>query len=226
MIASIHQPNFLPWLGFFNKILRSDVYIVFDDVQFPRGKDYAFRNKIKQPSGETWITLPVSNKSNLVPWHDAIISDTDWKIKHIQQIDNAYHKTPYYTDIMPLITSCYDFQTSSVLEFNLNFISTVLTYFDWHGTVIRSSTLELNTSGLDKIIDILQYVTATEYITGEGAGSARYINADVFENINIKLTYQNFKHPIYTQQHGNFIENMSIIDLLFNEGHNSKEFIL
>ena len=81
MIVSIHQPNYLPWIGFFDKINRSDVFVIFDDVQFPRGKKhFGHRNKIKTNVGDKWLTVPIKNKSDLVPFNKTIINyETDWR---------------------------------------------------------------------------------------------------------------------------------------------------
>lgn len=226
MIASIHQPNFLPWVGFFNKILRSDVYVVFDDVQFPRGKDFAYRNKIKINNGTKWLSVPISNKSQLVPWNKAQISKTNWKTDHINSIHEAYRQSTHFETVFDELTKIYDNEYEYIIDLNLDFIKLILSKFNWNGQIIKSSDLNINSTGLTKITDILQHLNITEYITGEGAGSKRYIEDHVFQELNIKLTYQNFNERVYTQLYGDFTSNLSIIDLLFNEGFDSKEIII
>lgn len=227
MKVSIHQPNYIPWLGFFNKIIQSDIYIVFDDVQFPRGKDFAYRNKIKTPQGGKWLSLPVSNKSQLVEWRHALLStDVDWRADHLNQITAAYRNAPYYSEVFDMLEKIYDKDYNSVEELNLTIIETILDIYNWHGTIIKSSELNVNERGLEKIIGLLNEVKATTYITGVGAGSQRYIDESIFKYNNIGLQYQQFNHPEYNQQHGAFEPYMSIIDLLFNEGFNSKRFVL
>ena len=100
MIVSIHQPNYLPWLGYFDKIKQSDIFVVFDDVQFPRGKKhFGHRNQIKTNTGTKWLTVPIKNKSDMVSFNDTIINyDTDWHNKHCKQISNHYSKSPYFMD--------------------------------------------------------------------------------------------------------------------------------
>jgi hypothetical protein len=227
MKVSIHQPNYIPWLGFFNKIIQSDIYIVFDDVQFPRGKDFAYRNKIKTPQGGKWLSLPVSNKSQLVEWRHALLStDVDWRTDHLNQITAAYRNAPYYSEVFDMLEKIYDRDYNSVEELNLTIIEAILDIYNWHGTIIKSSELNVNERGLEKIIGLLNEVKATTYITGVGAGSQRYIDESIFKDNNIVLQYQQFNHPEYNQQHGAFEPYMSIIDLLFNEGFNSKQFVL
>ena len=92
MKVCIHQPNYLPWLGFFNKVAQSDTYVVFDDVQYPRGKDWANRNQIKTNNGKLWLTIPVIGKSELRQWKDIEIANSGWNRKHIANINNFYRK--------------------------------------------------------------------------------------------------------------------------------------
>ena len=97
MIASIHQPNYLPWVGYFNKIVRSDVFVIFDDVQFPIGKKGFFgnRNQIKTNSGQLWLTVPVLRKGyrDLRTSEIKINNSTDWQKKHLRSISLNYKKT-------------------------------------------------------------------------------------------------------------------------------------
>ena len=92
--------------------------------------------------------------------------------------------------------------------------------------VITSSNIKTELKGLDKILYILKYLKATKYVSGDGEGSKRYIDEQLFKDNNIELIWQNYKHPTYKQLHGEFIPYMSVLDLIFNEGPNSKDIIL
>ncbi len=100
MIVSIHQPNYLPWLGFFDKIKRSDLFVIFDDVQFPRGKKhFGHRNQIKTPNGTKWLSVPIKNKSDMVSFNDTIINyDIDWHHEHLRLMELNYKDSPYFND--------------------------------------------------------------------------------------------------------------------------------
>ena len=89
MIVSIHQPNYLPWLGFFDKIKRSDLFVIFDDVQFPRGKKhFGHRNQIKTPNGAKWLSVPIKNKSDMVMFNETLINyETTWQRDHCNLIN-------------------------------------------------------------------------------------------------------------------------------------------
>lgn len=219
MIVAIHQPNYLPWIGFFNKILKSDLYVVFDDVQFPRGKDFAYRNKIKTNSGAIWLSVPIKNKSQLITWNEVLIDNTsNWRHKHLRSIELSYKNSKYFKNYFDSINKIISDSYEKIMMLNIELIKYFLDALEWRGKIIYSSELDVQKSGSEKILGILQKLNATEYISGEGAGSTRYISEAEFAKKGIKLVWQNFNHPIYSQLHGEFIPEMSIIDLLFNCG--------
>ena len=226
MIVSIHQPNYIPWLGFFHKLLLSDTYVVFDDVQFPRGKDYANRNQIKTNNGKMWLTASVLGKKDLKPWNQIEINNNGWKEKHLTNIESFYKKTPYFKSYFLFLKRIYETDHKLLLDLNLDLIIFFLGCLDKIPNIILSSDIKTELTGLDKILYILKDQKATKYISGDGEGSRRYIDEQLFKDNNIELIWQNYKHPTYKQLYGEFIPYLSILDLLFNEGPNSKDIIL
>ena len=226
MIVSIHQPNYIPWLGFFHKLLLSDTYVVFDDVQFPRGKDYANRNQIKTNNGKMWLTASVLGKKDLKPWNQIEINNNGWKEKHLTNIESFYKKTPYFKSYFLFLKRIYETDHKLLLDLNLDLIIFFLGCLDKIPNIILSSDIKTELTGLDKILYILKDQKATKYISGDGEGSRLYIDEQLFKDNNIELIWQNYKHPTYKQLYGEFIPYLSILDLLFNEGPNSKNIIL
>ena len=226
MIVSIHQPNYIPWIGFFHKILLSDTYVVFDDIQFPRGKDYANRNQIKTNNGKMWLTASVLGKKDLKPWNQIEINNNGWKEKHLNNIESFYKKTPYFKSYFLFLKRIYETDHKLLLNLNLDLIIFFLGCLDKTPNIVLSSNIKTELTGLDKILYILKNQNATKYISGDGEGSKRYIDEQLFKNNNIELIWQNYKHPTYKQLYGEFIPYLSILDLLFNEGPNSKNIIL
>jgi hypothetical protein len=227
MIVSIHQPNYLPWLGFFDKIAKSDLFVVFDDVQFPRGKNhFGHRNLIKTNADSKWLTVPLINKNEFKNFNQLEINYNGWNHEHLRLMEVFYKNTPffnvYYEDIRSILSESYN----SLSDMNIVLIKYFMKCLDIDTTIVLSSEIcPTNIFGSNKIFHILNEVTATKYITGSGLGSLRYINEDEFKNRNIELIWQHYNHPVYTQQFGEFKPYMSIIDLLFNEGVNSKNII-
>ena len=226
MIVSIHQPNYLPWLGYFDKIKRSDYFVVFDNVQFPRGKNhFGHRNHIKTNTGSKWLTVSVKDKSSLKPFNIIEVNDT-WQEEHIRLIEAFYRKAPHFNEYYPSIKELILADYKSLSDLNLALIKYFLEVLEIETKVLLSSEIcpeEL--VGLERILYIIDELQATEYISGTGPGSMRYIDEEAFFNRGVKLTWQHYKHPEYSQQYGEFIPYMSIIDLLFNEGPNSSNII-
>ena len=228
-LVSIHQPNYLPWLGYFNKIVRSDVFVIFDDVQFPIGKKGFFgnRNQIKTNSGQLWLTVPVLDRSKCKNFNEIKINYNGWNEKHIKNIENFYRKSPYfdlyYEDIKNLLLQEYD----NFSELSTKLITYFMNVLDINTKIMHSSEIckDVDLTGMDKIFYILEQLKADTYISSDGPGSRRYIKEEDFDNKNIKLVWQNFEHPTYKQMYGEFISHLSIIDLLFNCGDKSKEII-
>ena len=229
MIVSIHQPNYLPWLGYFNKIARSNVFVIFDDVQFPIGKKGFFgnRNQIKTNSSQLWLTVPVLDRSKCKNFNEIKINYNGWNEKHIRNIENFYRKSEYfdvyYKDIENLLLQEYD----NFSELSTKLITYFMNIMDIDTKLVYSSEIckDVDLTGMDKIFYILEQLKADTYISSDGPGSRRYIKEEDFNDKNIKLIWQNFEHPTYKQMYGDFISHLSIIDLLFNCGDKSKGII-
>jgi len=227
MIVSIHQPNYLPWLGFFNKMARSDVFVIFDDVQLVRGKSYVTRNKVKTANGAQWLTVPAKGKGELAPIMDTLIAqDGRWQKKHWKTIQLSYKKAPYFDKYEAQFSQIYGASWEKVSDLNVSLIKVIKDMMGIKATLILSSEMNIEASGTEKIMSIVRELKADQYITGEGEGSKRYIIEDEFNKNNIGLIYQHFKYPVYHQLWGDFVPNLSAIDLLMNEGERSLDILL
>lgn len=227
MTVSIHQPNFLPWLGFFDKIKRSDAFVIFDNVQYPRGKGhFGNRNKIKIDNNSKWLTVPVEGKSEMKNFNQISYKKSNWKEEHLRLIHQFYNKSTYYKMYIEDFKDEYYKEFDNISDFNTNLIKYFLYELDIDTKVYFSSELiKEDVNGANRIMSILKKLKATKYITGSGSGSVRYINEDDFKKANIELEWQNYTHPVYEQKYGDFLPYMNILDLLFNVGPYSDEVI-
>lgn len=227
MTVSIHQPNYMPWLGYFDKMAKSDVFVVFDDVQFPRGKNhFGHRNQIRTNAGSKWLTVPLVGKSDFKKFNEIQVNYNGWNQEHIRLLECFYNKTPffqhYYNDIKSLLEAYYD----NLTELNMALIRYFAKCLQIDTKIVFSSQIEVpHTGGSEKIFNILSSLKASRYISGTGPGSMRYIDARAFVDRGIELIWQHYNHPTYRQQHSSFMPFMSVVDLLFNEGPNSKNLI-
>ena len=227
-ILVAHQPEFLPWLSYISKATMGDVYFIVDTVQFKK-ETFQNRNKIriKNEQGWQWLTIPlVSAKKQVMDWPEIKIDSNDnWKKKHLNSIRLSYGKTPYFNEIYSELEKIYyDFEGEFLVEFVVSITKYAFNKFNINIPVYRTSELKklgynLDGEKSDLAINMCKVVQAKSFIFGQYG--RRYIEKEKFLNNNIEFAFQKFNHPVYSQMHGEFISQMSFIDLLFNHGEES-----
>lgn len=223
-VVGIMQPTYLPWLGYFELIARSDVFVFLDDVQFVK-KSWHQRNRIKGPNGPLWLTVPVLHKGkrfqNINEVHNS--NDTKWSRKHLSSIEACYLKSPYFEEYIFYFRTLYNKMWKKLADLNIAFIEMLMDKIGIDTPVLLSSSMDISCEGNEKILKICKLLNAGELY--DAAGAVKVIDDALFENVGIGVTYQEYQHPEYKQLHGNFIPYMSVIDLLFNEGPRSLDII-
>ena len=221
--ASIHQPQYFPWTSYFEKILKSDIFVFLDSVQFQKN-GLQNRNKIKTPQGSMWLTLPVNLAFGQLI-NEVQINSKKSKIKHLKSIQANYKKTPYFDEIYGLIDSVLSNDDEYVSSISSELIIKILQYLDYDGVITYSSLLKIQSKGSQLVLDICKEINAKQYLSG--IGGLKYLVKEDFNNAGIDIYFQKFNLPTYSQYFQNigFISNLSIIDLLFNEGKNSIDII-
>jgi hypothetical protein len=221
LAISIHQPNYLPWAKLIHKIASSNIYVVFDDVQLPRGKSFVLRTRIKTQSGEKWLTIPVKNKSSKLSINKILVNDEiNWREKHWNSIKNNYQKAPYFHELKTEFEKIIFHEERNLSKFNIHIIMKILGFLKIKTRIEKSSNLKIKSNGTEKIVTILNKLNADIFLSGTGTGSKRYIvgQEKQFENEKIKIKYHKFKLQKYEQILGPFIPNLSVCDMLFNIG--------
>ena len=140
----IHQPDFVPYLGFFHRFLAADLYVVLDHVQFVNGtsRSWTHRDKIKTPQGEKWLTLSIKKAGRDTPINQIALSDTvDWVVTNLNQLEQNYRKAPYYDEVMPEVRALYEKPGRMLGEFNLRSIEMLMDMLDVRVPFVLSSTL-------------------------------------------------------------------------------------
>lgn len=214
MIITTHQPIFLPWPGFFFKAIKSDCMVLLDDVQFPRGRGWMTRNRIKNDQGELWLTVPVHKKGRglQIIRRVEIFNEIDWRKKHLRSIQQNYAHAPYLEDYFQPLTEIYHQSHTRLIEFNLELIR-----FFWETLQIPArlqlqSELNITGKGTDLIINICQKTGADAYLTFPVV--EKYLDLPKMQKAGLKLVLSNFHPPVYPQLWGDFIYNLSTLDLL------------
>jgi len=219
---SIHQPGFMPWLGFFKKIMYSDIFVFLDNVQYVK-KQWHNRNKIRTENGSKWISIPVHARFGMNINEVKIDYSKNWNDEHLELIKRCYGKSKFFETYFSKIETILSKKTSLLLDLNLDLIKLMMDTFEIKTKTVKSSELDVLTSGSTRILDICKKLDADVYLSG--ITGKTYVKEEDFEKSNIKIEYQNFKHPTYPQVYQPFIPNMAAIDLLFNEGNGASKVL-
>ena len=224
MIVAIHQPQFLPWLGYFHKMMTVDAFCLLDDVQFKKN-EWQNRNRIKTAQGWQWLTLPVKyrfpEKINDVSINDAV----NWQRKHLESLKHNYRKAPFYNDYIGILENAYQTVWENISDLNCHLIEKLRQALGIQNRPIaRSSQLGgLSEDPTQRLVDICRAMGGDTYLSG--ADGPKYMDMEKFKTNGIKVIVQDFQHPIYPQCFDGFQSHMAIIDLLFNCGPRSAEII-
>lgn len=227
-IAAIHQPNFFPWLGYFDKIVRSDIFIFLDDVQFSKkGGTWSNRMKLKVAQESKWMTAAVdrSYQGTRLVSEMRFQEDTRWKDKLLRTMEQSYSKAPFFEDglgfFSPLIfnnESCLATYNSSAILAIAKRLGISREKFEWSSRLIHEGQSNQLLASLTRAVDCDTYMC--------GGGAEGYQDEDFFENAGIQLLHQEFRHPEYPQVGGAFQAGLSVIDAFMNIGENGVRQIL
>jgi hypothetical protein len=225
MIVTIHQPEHLPWLGFFDKMRQADVFVLLDTVQFSKG-DFQNRNRIKAQNGATWLTIPIlkKGKSKQRIIGVEISNDRDWANRCWTLIDESYKDAPHFAEHRSFFEDLYAREWSKLVDLNTVIIRYLIDALALRCQVIAASELEIHEQGgTDLLVGICGALDADVYLSGSQGRT--YLDESCFAKHGIEVRYQEFRHPVYPQLWGDFLSQMSTIDLLFNCGASSLEVI-
>ena len=222
----IHQPDFVPYLGFFQRFLSADEFIVLDHVQFVNSaRGWTHRDKIKSATGERWLTLSVKRAPRDTPINEIELSTSvDWVTDNLNLLKQNYRHAPFFDEVFPLVVQLYEEPFRLMADFNLRFIEVLMDLLDVRLPWVRSSSLQPQGSSNELLIDLLGKVGATHYLSGNGARD--YMKPEKFARAGIEVIWQEFKHPVYPQQFGSFVPHLSVLDVLFNCGVTDSRKIL
>ena len=219
MIVAIHQPQYLPYIGFFDKMNKADVFVLLDTVQFKKN-EWQNRNRIKTAQNWQWLTVPVLHHFGQKICDVKICSSSNWRKKHVHAFISNYAKAAHFKTYWPYIEDIYNITWEFLSNLNIYWIKKIRQFLQIDTPIYLSSRLgELPEEPDERIIHIVKYFEADTYLSG--IGGANYMNLNKYNEENINVTFQQFLHPTYPQQFNNFEANLSIIDLLFNCGDRS-----
>ena len=221
---AILQSNYIPWKGYFDIIRQSDIFVIYDEVQYTKN-DWRNRNLIKTPNGIEWLTIPVNQKNLDQKINETFVSTTNWNKKHWNSILCNYSKSPYFKTYATVIKELYEsLETKNLSEINVLFIKGINRILGIETEIIDSRTLNLTGDKNNRLIEAVKNLNGTHYISGPAAKS--YLNTDSFESESIKVEWMDYSfYSEYPQLFGEFKHNVSILDLIFNVGPDAIKFL-
>ena len=223
--VAIVQSNYIPWKGYFDIINKADIFVIYDNVQYTK-RDWRSRNKIKTPRGLEWISIPIQVKGkrhqNIC---DAQVVDDKWRPKHWHAIYHNYHKAAYFDEYSKIFEELYLEDNQAYLsQINRAFIIAICQIMGIKTLFQNSNEFDVTGERSERLLNICKACNATHYISGPAAKS--YLDESLFTANKIKVEWMDYKnYPEYSQLYDGFEHEVSVIDLIFNEGPNAIKFL-
>lgn len=230
MIVAAHQPSYLPWLGYLDKMAKADVFVVMDDLQY-EAQNFQNRQRVKLNSGAAWLTVPLERGNQGDRICDKRIANAGNPKQHWQRCQWAtlrthYGKAPHWARYAAELEEVYTRPWQRLVDLDLHLLDLARGWLAITGPVLQSSSLGLEGHKTDRIIDLCRKVGAKVYLSGSG-GSTDYLDADALRRAGIAVMWQHFAHPSYPQRYPQlgFVPNLAFLDLLFNCGPDSRQVL-
>jgi len=222
----ISQPYFFPWVGLFEQLRLSDVFVHYDDVQFTKG-GFINRVQIKTPKGFKWMTIPLKNvKLGQLINEIEIDNKKDWRASHYDFLKQIYAEAPYKDQMLELVERVYwQLPFQNFAELLINGIEEIARYFGFfeQKQFIKSSVLNIGGKSTERVLEIVKYCDADIYITGMGA--LKYFDFELFENNGVAVHFIDYRKVPYKQLYGAFNPYVSILDLIANQGPQGSKYV-
>ena len=230
MIVSAHQPSYLPWLGYLDKMAKSDLFVVMDDLQY-EAQNFQNRQRVKLHSGAAWLTVPLERGSQSDRICDKRIDNTGSPKQHWQRrtwmtIEMNYRRAPHFDRYRDELHEVYTRPWTSLLELDMTLLDMARTWLGIKVPIVRSSSLGLTGQKTDRLIDLCKKVGARAYLSGSG-GSQGYLDVEQMGRSGIGVIWQHFDHPRYPQRYveRGFSSHLAFLDLVFNCGEQSRDVL-
>jgi hypothetical protein len=225
-VAAIHQPQYLPYLGFFHKVRQADVLIVLDTVEYHR-RGIQNRNKIKTSQGVRWLTVPVLQRTGQLVWEVETNPSVDWRSQHWNALYLNYGRALHFKEYGEALREVLLAATSTNLSrINVAVLTWLLQTLGIDTPMILASDLAVaDGQPSQRLANLCQAVGAQSYLSGPGG--RRYMDLEVFDRAGVEVLWQQFETPVYEQlwPKFGFIADLSIVDALFCWGPGARDWL-
>jgi hypothetical protein len=223
LTVAIHQPNYLPGLRFFAKMLESDVLVLLDTVAFSKN-NWTNRNRIRGSDGALWLTVPVRTKGHFGQRiREVEVADTSWRMAHLRTLQQAYARAPFRNELLADLSSHYAHSWERLVDGNAALLRTLAGALGIRTKLVWSSELGVEGAGSQLLLALCRKLGATAYLSG--SGGRNYLDEELFATSGIEARWQDYRHPIYPQTRNGFMTDLSVVDLLANCGPDSSEIL-
>ena len=228
MIVAAHQPSYLPWLGYLDKMAKADVFVLMDDLQY-EAQNFQNRQRVKLASGPAWLTVPLVADAQAARICDKRIDNggsprQHWARRHWRSFEVSYARAPYFERYAPELHAVYERRWESLVELDGHMLELARRWLGIETPIVRSSRLGLTGHKTERLIDMCKQLGARAYLTGKG-GSAGYLDAERMARAGIGVVWQEFAHPVYAQRHGPFSSHLAFVDLVLNCGEGARDVL-
>lgn len=230
MIVAAHQPAFLPWLGYLDKVARADVFVVMDDLQFEVG-NFQHRNRVRLASGPHWLTVPLLRGRQLDRISDKRIDNTGlggrhhWQHRAWRTLELNYHRAPHWGALAAELAPVFQRRWDRLIDVDLCMFDIACRWFHIDTPIVRSSTLGLRGARTERIANMCDAIGARTYLSGKG-GSTSYLDLKLLGDRGIHVAWQQFAHPRYRQQHPGFVSHLGFVDFAANAGRRLEKVVI
>jgi hypothetical protein len=216
----ILQPSYLPWIGYFDQLYKSDVFVLYDDVQYDK-HGWRNRNRIKTPTGVQWLTVPVLTHGLSKPANREVAIDTrqPWGAKHLQALKVNYARATAFQEIFERLAPVLTRPWTRLIDVTQALLPVLCGLLGIDREIRLSSELGVRGERTQRLVAICEALEANTYLTGDAARD--YLDESLFAKRGIRLEYHRYSHPVYRQLHGDFVPYLSVVDLLMNHGRDS-----
>jgi hypothetical protein len=216
-VVAVHQPNYLPWLGFFHKLLQCDVFVILDDAQIQKtGSSWVNRTQILRSGERQWLTIPITRPSGVQEIRTTLIAaDGKWQKSHRGILHEAYRDAPFYRELSDLLDQIFACQHESLLEFNLRAVRLIVELLELSDAqkFVMASSLGVKSQGTARLIDLVKRAGGESYLCG--SGSSGYLEPDSFKEASVRLVWQDFVEEKRSQLDAlAFVPGLSVLDSL------------
>ena len=225
---SLMQPTYLPWLGYFNLIKKSDEFVFYTTTQLTK-RSWQTRNKIKAQNGTLMLTIPVkktTSRENLTIENSKVQKEFNWQENHLKSIRQSYSKAPFFDQVYPLLSTVLSKKSDFLIEYTIPIITALLEKLDINTEITFSKDITYTGKKDEALISICKERNASNYLSVKGSMDYILTGENLFDKNSIQLLWNDYKHPEYEQFFGSYESHLSIIDALFMLGFEKVKTII